>query len=65
MTRLTRVTYTVVVEHDSRSVADRPAPCTSTSRPEVTSADKPGALRRGLFPLARVGGKTVRDVFKR
>ncbi len=28
-------------------------------------ADKPGALRRGLFPLARVGGKTLRDVFKR
>src|SRR3954454_11287125 len=28
-------------------------------------ADKPGALRRGLFPLVRVGGKTVRDVFKR
>jgi acyl-CoA reductase-like NAD-dependent aldehyde dehydrogenase len=28
-------------------------------------ADKPGALRRGLFPLARVGGKTFRDVFKR
>src|SRR5215204_1471686 len=28
-------------------------------------ADKPGALRRGLFPLVRVGGKTLRDVFKR
>ena len=28
-------------------------------------ADKPGALRRGLVPLARVGGKTLRDVFKR
>ncbi len=28
-------------------------------------ADKPGALRRGLGPLARVGGKSLRDVFKR
>jgi acyl-CoA reductase-like NAD-dependent aldehyde dehydrogenase len=28
-------------------------------------ADKPGALRRGLFPLVRVGAKSVRDVFKR
>ena len=28
-------------------------------------ADKPGALRRGVLPLARVGGKTLRDVFKR
>jgi acyl-CoA reductase-like NAD-dependent aldehyde dehydrogenase len=28
-------------------------------------ADKPGALRRGLGPLARVGGKTLRDVFRR
>jgi hypothetical protein len=28
-------------------------------------ADKPGALRSGLLPLARVGGKTLRDVFKR
>jgi acyl-CoA reductase-like NAD-dependent aldehyde dehydrogenase len=28
-------------------------------------ADKPGALRRGLMPLARLGGKTLRDVFKR
>jgi acyl-CoA reductase-like NAD-dependent aldehyde dehydrogenase len=28
-------------------------------------SDKPGALRRGLFPLMRVGGKTLRDVFKR
>jgi acyl-CoA reductase-like NAD-dependent aldehyde dehydrogenase len=27
--------------------------------------DKPGALRRGLGPLARVGGKTLRDVFRR
>ena len=28
-------------------------------------ADKPGALRRGVLPLARVGRKTLRDVFKR
>ena len=28
-------------------------------------ADKPGALRRGLFPLLRVGRKTLRDVFRR
>jgi acyl-CoA reductase-like NAD-dependent aldehyde dehydrogenase len=28
-------------------------------------ADKPGALRRGLLPLARLGGKTLRDVLKR
>jgi acyl-CoA reductase-like NAD-dependent aldehyde dehydrogenase len=28
-------------------------------------ADKPGALRRGLVPLARLGGKTLRDVLKR
>jgi acyl-CoA reductase-like NAD-dependent aldehyde dehydrogenase len=28
-------------------------------------ADKPAALRRGLLPLVRVGGKTLRDVFKR
>jgi acyl-CoA reductase-like NAD-dependent aldehyde dehydrogenase len=28
-------------------------------------ADKPEALRRGLVPLARVGGKTLRDVLKR
>jgi acyl-CoA reductase-like NAD-dependent aldehyde dehydrogenase len=28
-------------------------------------ADKPGALRSGLVPLARVGGKTLRDVLKR
>jgi succinate-semialdehyde dehydrogenase/glutarate-semialdehyde dehydrogenase len=28
-------------------------------------ADKPAALRRGLFPLVRVGQKTLRDVFKR
>jgi succinate-semialdehyde dehydrogenase/glutarate-semialdehyde dehydrogenase len=28
-------------------------------------ADKPAALRRGLLPLARVGRKTVRDVFRR
>src|SRR5215210_7900068 len=28
-------------------------------------ADKPGALRRGALPLARVGRKTLRDVFKR
>ena len=28
-------------------------------------SDKPGALRRGLLPLVRVGGKTLRDVFKR
>jgi acyl-CoA reductase-like NAD-dependent aldehyde dehydrogenase len=28
-------------------------------------ADKPGALRGGLLPLARVGRKTVRDVFRR
>ena len=28
-------------------------------------SDKPGALRRGLLPLMRVGGKTLRDVFKR
>jgi succinate-semialdehyde dehydrogenase/glutarate-semialdehyde dehydrogenase len=28
-------------------------------------SDKPAALRRGLFPLIRVGGKTLRDVFKR
>jgi succinate-semialdehyde dehydrogenase/glutarate-semialdehyde dehydrogenase len=27
--------------------------------------DKPAAFRRGLFPLVRVGGKTLRDVFKR
>jgi acyl-CoA reductase-like NAD-dependent aldehyde dehydrogenase len=28
-------------------------------------ADKPAALRRGLFPLVRVGAKTLRDVFRR
>jgi acyl-CoA reductase-like NAD-dependent aldehyde dehydrogenase len=28
-------------------------------------ADKPGALRRGLLPLLRVGGKTLRDALKR
>jgi acyl-CoA reductase-like NAD-dependent aldehyde dehydrogenase len=28
-------------------------------------SDKPEALRRGLLPLVRVGGKTLRDVFKR
>ena len=28
-------------------------------------ADKPGALRRGLVPLARLGGRTLRDVLKR
>jgi acyl-CoA reductase-like NAD-dependent aldehyde dehydrogenase len=28
-------------------------------------ADKPGALRRGLVPLTRLGGKTLRDVFRR
>jgi succinate-semialdehyde dehydrogenase/glutarate-semialdehyde dehydrogenase len=28
-------------------------------------SDKPSALRRGLLPLARVGRKTLRDVFKR
>jgi succinate-semialdehyde dehydrogenase/glutarate-semialdehyde dehydrogenase len=28
-------------------------------------ADKPGALRRGVLPLARVGRRTLRDVFKR
>ncbi len=28
-------------------------------------ADKPAALRNGLVPLARVGRKTVRDVFRR
>ena len=28
-------------------------------------ADKAGALRRGALPLARVGRKTLRDVFKR
>ena len=28
-------------------------------------ADKPAALRRGLFPLMKVGRKTLRDVFKR
>jgi succinate-semialdehyde dehydrogenase/glutarate-semialdehyde dehydrogenase len=28
-------------------------------------ADKPGALRSGLLPLVRVGGKTLRDVLKR
>jgi len=28
-------------------------------------ADKPSALRRGLLPLARVGGKSLRDVFRR
>src|SRR5688500_2909857 len=28
-------------------------------------ADKAGALRRGILPLARVGRKTLRDVFKR
>jgi acyl-CoA reductase-like NAD-dependent aldehyde dehydrogenase len=28
-------------------------------------ADKPGALRQGMLPLLRVGGKSLRDVFKR
>jgi succinate-semialdehyde dehydrogenase/glutarate-semialdehyde dehydrogenase len=28
-------------------------------------ADKPEALRRGLLPMARLGGKTLRDVLKR
>jgi len=28
-------------------------------------ADKPAALRRGALPLARVGHKTLRDIFKR
>ncbi len=28
-------------------------------------ADKPGALRSGAVPLLRVGGKSLRDVFKR
>ena len=28
-------------------------------------ADKPAALRRGLFPLLKVGRKSLRDVFKR
>ena len=28
-------------------------------------ADKPGALRRGMLPLLRVGGKSLRDVFRR
>ena len=28
-------------------------------------ADKPGALRKGLLPLARLGQKSVRDVFRR
>jgi hypothetical protein len=28
-------------------------------------ADKPAALRRGIFPLMKVGRKTLRDVFKR
>jgi acyl-CoA reductase-like NAD-dependent aldehyde dehydrogenase len=28
-------------------------------------ADKPGALRRGALPIARLGAKTLRDVFKR
>jgi len=28
-------------------------------------ADKPGALRSGLLPLARVGRKSLRDMFKR
>jgi acyl-CoA reductase-like NAD-dependent aldehyde dehydrogenase len=28
-------------------------------------ADKPGALRRGILPLLRVGRKTMRDVFRR
>jgi acyl-CoA reductase-like NAD-dependent aldehyde dehydrogenase len=28
-------------------------------------ADKPGALRRGLGPVARVSGRTLRDVFRR
>jgi acyl-CoA reductase-like NAD-dependent aldehyde dehydrogenase len=28
-------------------------------------ADKPAALRRGLGPLARLGGRTLRDVFRR
>lgn len=28
-------------------------------------ADKPGALRRGAWPLLKVGRKTLRDVFKR
>ncbi|HEX2414134.1 MAG TPA: aldehyde dehydrogenase family protein [Thermoleophilaceae bacterium] len=28
-------------------------------------ADKPAALRKGLLPLARVGRKSVRDVFRR
>ena len=27
-------------------------------------ADKPAALRRGIFPLLKVGRKTLRDVFK-
>lgn len=28
-------------------------------------ADKPGALREGMLPLLRVGGKSLRDVFRR
>ena len=28
-------------------------------------ADKPGALRRGLLPLLRVGRRSLRDVFRR
>jgi len=28
-------------------------------------ADKPGALRRGALPFARIGRKTLRDVFRR
>ena len=28
-------------------------------------ADKPGALRQGMLPLLRVGGKSLRDVFRR
>ena len=28
-------------------------------------SDKPAALRRGIFPLVKVGRKTLRDVFKR
>ena len=37
------------------------------SRPELLygrDADKPGALRAALVPLARVGGKTLRDVLQ-
>src|SRR5215216_986544 len=28
-------------------------------------ADKPGALRQGMLPLLRLGGKSLRDVFRR